>query len=251
MSIGAIVQARLGSRRLPNKVLLNLNKETILFHVIRRISLIKNLDKIIVAIPKNNKNKILVNEVKKYQRKINLPLKIFEGSEYNVLARTLEAALKNNLKTIIRITSDCPFIDHKVSSKLLKNFETNNYDYARLCEKYGFPVGFETEIFKTTILKSISKKKLSKFDKEHVTPYIWNNEKIFKIFVLRPSKNFKNLRLVVDTPEDYNLAKKIYLILGNNFSYLDIKNLYKKKPDLFLINSMIKQKATIGKYEKK
>ena len=249
--MGAIIQARLDSTRLPGKVLLNLNKKTVLFHVLNRVSQIKNLSKIVVAIPKNDKSTILKNEIEKYKSKIFFPIYIYEGSEQNVFERTLLAATSNNIKTIIRITSDCPFIDYEVSSKLLKRFLLKKLDYARFCERYGYPIGFDTEILSTKILENLRRVKLTKFEKEHVTPYIWKNEQIFKSLVLRPRRNFKNLRLVIDTKEDYKLAKKLYSLLRYNFCYKDIINLYKQNPDIFLINSMIKQKATIGKNEKK
>lgn len=251
MSIGAIIQARLDSTRLPRKVLLNLNKKTVLFHVLKRVSQIKKLTKIVVAIPKNNKSSILKKEIEKYKSKIFFPIFIYEGSEHNVFERTLFAARSNNIKTIIRITSDCPFIDYEVSSKLLKNFLLKKLDYARFCEKYGYPLGFETEIFSLKILEKLKKVKLTKFEKEHVTPYIWKNEKSFKSLVFKPKKNFKNLRLVIDTKEDYKLAKKLYSQLRDNFCYKDIITLYEQNPHIFFINSMIKQKATIGKNEKK
>ena len=210
MSIGAIIQARLDSTRLPGKVLLNLNKKTVLFHVLKRVSQIKNLSKIVVAIPKNDKSTILKNEIEKYKSKIFFLFIFMKVVSKNVFERTLLAATSNNIKTIIRITSDCPFIDYEVSSKLLKRFLLKKLDYARFCERYGYPLGFDTEILSTKILENLKRVKLTKFEKEHVTPYIWKNEKIFKSLVLRPKRNFKNLRLVIDTKEDYKLAKKLY-----------------------------------------
>ena len=227
MSIGAIIQARLDSTRLPGKVLLNLNKKTILFHVLKRVSQIKKLSKIVVAIPKNEKSTILKNQIEKYKSKIFFPIFIYEGSEQNVLERTLLAATSNNVKTIIRITSDCPFIDYEVSSKLLEKFLLKKLDYARFCEKYGYPLGFDTEIFSTKILENLRRVKLTKFEKEHVTPYIWKNENNYKSLIFRPRRNFKKLRLVIDTNEDYKLAKKLYFLLKDDFCYKDIINLYK------------------------
>ena len=247
MTIGAIIQARIDSSRLPGKVLFHLNKNTILFHVIKRVSLIKNLDKIVVAIPKNSKSSILKKEIEKYKGKISLPIFIYEGSENNVYKRTLLAALSNHIKTIIRITSDCPFIDYKVSSKLLENFKLKKVEYARFCSNYGYPLGFDTEIISTKLLESFKKIKLTKFEKEHVTPYVWKNEGKFNSLVFKPKKNFKKLRLVIDTKDDFKLAKKLFSLLKDNFCYKDIISLYKENPDIFLINSMVEQKATIGK----
>ena len=158
MKISAIIQARLNSERLPNKILLTLNKKPVLFHVINRVSKITGLNSIVICMPKGNQANIIKKEIKSYTVKIKKKILFFEGSEKNVYERTFEAIKKYKIDVAVRITSDCPFIDPKTSSSLIKLFLDNKVKYARLDSNKGFPVGFDTEVIDTKLFYQKKKK---------------------------------------------------------------------------------------------
>jgi|MDSZ01.2.fsa_nt_gb spore coat polysaccharide biosynthesis protein SpsF len=249
MKSGVIIQARINSERLPGKILMPLNGEPILFRVIERCQEIENIDKIVIAIPDTKQNEVIEKNINEWKFKVKKPLKLFKGDEKNVLSRTYNAAIENDLTTIMRITSDCPFIDPKVSSSLLNIYKRNNAEYARLDSFQGFPIGFETEIFETLSLSKLMKLPLSKSYLEHVTPYFWKNPDKFNSIILSSTPNLRHIRLVVDTPEDLEMSQIAYKYLKKEkglFDYKDIKNLLAKKPEIFKINQKIKQKSLIG-----
>ena len=149
MSLGIIIQARRGSKRLPNKVLLKLGKKTILEHVIERVKKVNFTKKIIIA-----------TTIKKKDEKIAQLAKInncffFKGSEKNVLQRYYECSKKFKLNTIIRICSDSPFIDPKIIDKAYKIFSKKKYDYVSNIVKPSYPAGVSVEIFNFKSLKAL------------------------------------------------------------------------------------------------
>ena len=118
-----IVQARLNSNRLPSKVLLKIGNKTILEIINSRLKKIKLIDKIVYAIPKSKNNLKLFNFLKKKK------LKIFLGSEKNVLQRFLNVSKKYKAKNIVRITADCPFVDRNLIQKMMKFYLNNDFQY--------------------------------------------------------------------------------------------------------------------------
>ena len=230
--IVAIVQARLTSKRFPKKIIQKIGESTLIEQVIKRVKLSKKIDDVILAVPNNDKHKIL----KKYFNKN----KIFFGSENDVLSRFYKAALKNKANKIIRICGDCPFIDPNIIDKIISIFNKNNYDYVSNTIKPTFPDGLDVEIFSFDALKRAWKKAKSKHDREHVTQYIIKNKK-FKKYNFEYKKNLSNLRLTIDEKID---LKQIEIILSHfkNKKYFGIKEiyeLYKKNKKVFLINSSI------------
>lgn len=250
MKTGVIIQARLTSTRMPGKVLMPLKGKPLLFRVLERCEKINNIDLIVVAIPDNSKNNLIEKEIHSWKKSLAIKVCVYKGDEENVLLRTYKAAYANQIKTIIRITSDCPFIDPIVSGSLLNLYKTNKAEYARLSAVDGFPIGFETEIFETFSLKDLLDRNLKKSYTEHVTPFFWKNPEKYNSVILSSTPDYKRIRLVVDTQEDMKMATKVYEHLYNSkrlFNYNDIKNLIKSKPDIFKINQHIKQKTLIGK----
>ena len=230
-SVGCIIQARSDSKRLPGKILYKINNVTILEILINRLKKL-GIKKLIVATTK-----------KKIDDKVeNISLKnkilIFRGDEKNVLKRYYYCAKRNNLKTIIRITSDCPLIDIKYVRKLLRFFLKNKYDYVSNINNF-LPDGMSCEIFNYKSLEKSFLKAKKKFDKEHVTPYIWKNPQTFKIFNLQIKKKPKiRTRLTLDYIEDFNLIEIIVKKFYNKNKYFSLNKivnfLYKNKKYLNL-----------------
>ncbi len=224
-SIGCIIQARMKSKRLPGKVLYKIDNTTILEILISRL---KKLGiKIIIATTKNKPDDKIVKVSRKNK------VFIFRGNEKNVLKRYYDCAKKNKLETIIRITSDCPLIDSKYIKNLLSFFLRNNFDYVSNINKY-LPDGMSCEIFNFKSLKKSYTNAKSKFEKEHVTPFIWKNPKIFRTHNLDIKKKSKiKVRLTLDFIEDFNLIKiivKKFYHKDKHFSLSQIQNfLFKNK----------------------
>lgn len=232
--ITAIIQVRLNSIRLPGKALKIIGGKPLIKLLIDRLSLSKEIDDILVATSRNSKNKILV----KYLNDNNI--KVFQGSENNVLKRYYDASKKNNSNIIIRITGDCPFVDPQLIDKFLKIFKKKKVDYLNNIYPPTYPDGMDIEIFSFKALKNTFRLAKTKYDKEHVTPFM-QNSKIIKKLNLKSDIDYSKIRLTVDENEDLQLLKLIvkYFSPKLNFNLKDLIKLYKKKPNLFILNSNI------------
>ncbi len=194
--IVCIIQARVGSRRLPRKILKKINnKFNFIEFLIKRLLISKKISNIIVAYPTSKKNNIIFNLLKKEK------IQFFRGSEKNVLERYYKAAKFYKADIIVRITSDCPFSDPKLIDKFLRIFLKKNFDYYSNVSKRTYPAGFDIEIFNYKVLEFAYKKATSKYDKEHVTPYLIRSKKIIKgVNIL--SNDYSKMRVTLDTKED-------------------------------------------------
>ncbi len=234
--IHIIVQARLESIRLPNKVLKIINNKTVLKTLFDRLKCSKLVDKIIFAIPNNNKN----NELKKYIIK-NKFKNLYEGSSEDVLSRYYGAAQKFSSDIIIRITADCPLIDSKILDQMILKFLENKLNFLSNNLKPTFPDGYDIEIFDFDSLKKTFKYAKQKQDREHVTLYIKRNKDKFKIQNFSYVKNLSNLRLTLDEEDDFKLICKVTNLMKNKyfFGLKDVQKLYEKNSELFKLNSHI------------
>lgn len=243
MKTTLIIQARMNSTRLPGKVLFNIEKITLLEILLKRLKLLEKDCQIIVGTTTKTIDKKIVNVCKKNG------VEWFRGSERNVLERFCKIIEKKKSEIVIRITSDCPLIDSNIIKKGLKIFLKNSskVDYLSNTLERTYPRGLDFEILKSEcLLKSLSKTK-SLDDLEHVTPFIYKNPKQFAIKQLKDKEDYSQLRLTVDTQEDFNLVKKILEYFKKKgslytFDYKDILKLLKKNPDWVKINTHIKQK---------
>ena len=230
--IAAIIQAREGSSRLPLKILKKISNKSIIQIIHQRLKISKKLNSIYFAIPK--KNKILKSHllINKYN--------FFIGSEKNVLERYYFCAKKIKAKTIVRITSDCPFVDGKMLDRMLEVFYKKKLDYISNGLNPYFPDGMDIEIFTFDALKTAYEKSKKKKELEHVTFYISENPKKFKIHSYKDKKfkNNSNIRLTLDNEYDFDLISKIFQELNFNFNadYNKISKLIDSKPELFLEN---------------
>lgn len=214
----AVIQARLSSVRLPGKVLLKINNKPMLWHVYNRLCKCKELDGIIVAIPKTD------HKLHKYLH--NAHMKHSTGSEDNVLERYLKAATYANAGTIVRSTADCPMIDPEIVDSVVKYFKDHTYDYvcntsdrpdiyerSKICQQTLD--GFDVEVFSFLSLYNAHLSATSREDLEHVTPYIVRNG---NVDVWKYNKQLPKFHLSVNTQEDLDLVRSIFAKLGNKFS---------------------------------
>ena len=242
MKVLAIIQARLGSTRFPNKILQKLGNKTIIQILIERLSKTKLIDKIVVATTKSKNDDELVNHIK------SLKKEFFRGSENDVLDRYYKTAKNYKPNYVLRITADCPFIDPQIVDKVISSHLKNKNIITSNISIPTFPDGLDVEIFDFEILKKTWSKAKNDFDREHVTPYIKKN---YKVNIFKNKRDYSNLRLTLDEPEDLEVLKCIYKYFNNknNFLFEDIIRLYKKKPKIFKLNSHIKRDE--GSYMKK
>ena len=234
--IGCIVQARMGSTRLPGKVLKNVEEnKTVLDFVIRQLEESKLIDKIVVATTDLEED----NKIMDYSKEIGI--EYFRGDPKNVLKRHYECAKKFSMSTIVRIPSDKPLIDPTIVDQNIKFFNENSYDYVtNFLSKSTFPSGTEVEVFSYNALEIAYKNAMLPSEKEHVTPYFSNHENKFKIKHIENSENLSNLRYAVDRPEDLELVKIIISkIKKRPILVKDIVELFNSEPELIKLNQNV------------
>ncbi len=228
-----IVQARASSKRFPDKVLKKIKNKSLIEILIKRLKKSKECEKIIVAIPKNSKQKKLYSHLKK------LNVALFEGDEKNVLDRYYKASLQHKSDLIVRVTADCPLMDPKIIDKLVKIAKKGNYDYVSNVYPPTFPNGLDVSVIRFKALFEAWKNSKSIFDKEHVVPFIQKNRK-FKKFNFTHKDDLSSERWTVDEPEDLLVIKEIVSSFKNlNFSWKSILKLKSKKPEIFYHNRHI------------
>ena len=253
----AIVQARMGSKRLPQKMMKDICGKPLIQHVFERLSYSKCIDKIILATTNKKQDDSLSEFI------IRLGFDVYRGSENNVLSRYHEAANKFKANIIVRVTGDCPLIDPKVVDSVINYFKDKEYDYVSNITPPSYPDGLDTEVFSFFSLQKAQDLAILSSEREHVTPFIIKNPQIFKIGnFLNPFMNLSDHRWTVDTVEDLELVKKIYKNLYLNHHLFDMEEIYNfllKNPDLKKINRdnhrnegyllSLKNDKKINKYE--
>ena len=238
MKTSIIIQARLGSKRLPNKVFKKINNKTILEIIYKRLSKSKKANDIIFAIPNNIENLRLKEFLEK-----KLKAKVFLGSESDVLKRYYFAAKKFKSNLIVRITSDCPLVDPKIVDDYINILKKNKLDYVYNGHPHTFPDGLDVEVFNFKSLKLAHENAKSKIQRNGVTKYFRDNLKKFKTKHIKCHiKNISKLRITLDEENDFDLIKEIFNHFKPNiyFNWLKIVELAKLKKNLFTINSNIK-----------
>lgn len=237
----AIIQARMGSTRLPGKVMKELCGRTILAHDIERVKQSKFIDEIVIATTKSKNDDVIVKETFKNE------VKVYRGSEEDVLSRYYEASIENNVDIVVRITSDCPLIDPFVIDEIIKFYLENDYDLVTNAgsdlSQRTYPRGLDTEVFSMDILKQAYENAKEKYQREHVTPYIYENSK--KIYYYKNEEDYSKYRWTLDTEEDFELIKEVYKNLykgEHDFYFKDILKLFKEKPELYDVNKHVVQK---------
>jgi spore coat polysaccharide biosynthesis protein SpsF (cytidylyltransferase family) len=228
----AIIQARTGATRLPNKVLMKLEDKTVLEHVIDRVSQSKLIDKVIVAttISKND-----LNIVKLCAEK---GINVICGSENDVLDRYYQAARLFNPENVIRITADCPMHDSHVIDEVIERHIKDKSDYSSNVLEETFPDGLDCEIMKFSVLKEAWQEAKLTSQREHVTQYIIHNKKYKKTSIVS-KENHGNERWTLDTEQDLKFIQMVYKELYTSkpyFEYSDVIELLDKKPEIRKIN---------------
>lgn len=239
MKVTAIVQARMGSTRLPGKILKEVNGKPLLLHQIERLMRSKLINNLIIATTLNEQD----DEVVDFCRKHNIDY--YRGSEDNVLERYYKTWEQYGGEAIVRLTSDCPIIDPEIVDKTIQYFLDNSYDYVSNTVKRTFPRGLDTEIFSSKTLKLAYEQAMLDRDKEHVTAYIYTHLTDFNIGHYKNDKDLSAYRWTVDTEEDFELIKRILEAFDGQEEKLTLNSaakLMEENPSWININKHIEQK---------
>lgn len=240
MKVTAIIQARLGSSRLPGKVLKSIAGEPMLGRVVQRASAATCIDEIIVATTLSNTD----DPIEQLCRKKGWLS--FRGNEQDVLDRYFQTAKNYSSKVIVRITSDCPLLDPGIVDMVVTRFLDlyPDVDYvSNTYPKYTFPRGLDVEIMSKEALVRAWEDDIDPRTREHVTPYIYQNPEFFRVNGIQNPRDYSWLRLTVDTLEDLTFVRKIFEELPkNHFSWTDVLELLKANPEWLDINRNIQQK---------
>jgi spore coat polysaccharide biosynthesis protein SpsF len=230
--IGCIIQARMGSTRLPGKVMKKLDLQNYsLDYTINQLNECPSLKKIIIATTMNPEDDVIENFAN--EKKIN----IFRGDSEDVLSRYYHCAKTFSLDSIIRVTGDCPLIDPKIVEKGIKIYLKENCDYLTNTSPRTFPDGNETEIFSFSALTNAFNNATLPSEREHVTPYFRNNPKDFRIYNFTNNEDISNLRWTLDYDIDLKLIKIIISKIQTRPIHMnDILDLFAKEPQLKKIN---------------
>ena len=240
MKILAITQARLGSNRLPEKILKEISKMSILEIHLKRLLKSKLITKLVVA----TTNESEVDKIIKIASK--LKVSFFKGSMDNVLDRFYKAAINENPDLIVRVTSDCPLIDPDLVDKVIDFVITKDLDYCSNTLFPTFPDGVDVEVFKFSALTKAYSEATMLSELEHVTPYIWKNStflggSLFTSDCYTNDIDYSKFRITVDTPEDFLVIEKLINAIGIDKNWLDYIKLLEEDPVTVALNSKFKR----------
>ncbi len=241
MKIAAIIQARMGSTRLPGKVFKDLEGEPMLVRVVNRTERAASLDSVIVATTVEPAD----DQIAKFCAARGWPC--YRGSQDDVLNRYYETAVAYKVNAIVRITSDCPLIEPTIVDRVVKKFRTNQaeIDYvtnSRLAP-LTFPRGLDTELMSFEALKRTWAEAKEQSEREHVTLYIYRHPELFNIHKLDNDVDYSYMRWAIDTKEDLEFVRRIYRHFGHDrFSWQQVLALLEQHPEWLEINKHIRQK---------
>jgi len=241
MKAVALIQARMGSTRLPGKVLQDIGGMSMLARVVRRTARSQYLSRSVLVIPSEAKDDCL------QQAAETLGLACFRGSENDVLDRYYQAACAYGADPIVRITADCPLIDAELIDQALERFTSSQptSDFLVAGWETGFPRGLEVEIASLKALTHAWQEAQLPYQRTHVFPYLYENPNRFQLSQLNNSENLNEaMRWTVDTPEDLEFVRSVYQRFDNrdDFSWRQVTALLQQEPELAEVNKHVRQK---------
>ncbi|MCG3085213.1 glycosyltransferase family protein [Anoxybacillus sp. LAT_31] len=241
MKVAAIIQARMGSTRLPGKVLKKVLGKTLLEYQMERVKKAKTIDEMIIATTTKESDDPIVQLCQQ------LSIPYYRGSEEDVLSRYYETATKFGVDVVVRLTSDCPIVDPNVIDKVVEHYLENKdqYDYVSNTLARTYPRGMDTEVMSYEVLKRAHKDAKELVYREHVTAYIYHHPDQFRLCNVSNEKDESKHRWTVDTEEDFLLIKNILEILypiNPLFTLKDVIQVLQDKPEWVEINAHIEQK---------
>lgn len=247
MKVVAIVQARLGSTRLPNKVMMKINGVSIIELLLARLSHSQEIDEIVVATSIDEKNQPLVQHIRA------LGYTCERGSETDVLERYVQAAMVHHAQVVVRITGDCPLIDPELVDECIRRFRVKDVDYFSNTNPPTYPDGLDVEVVKFVALERAMQESKKPYDHEHVTPYVREAGR-FNTANMENSDDLSDLRWTVDEPEDFDVVRNVFEHFAPeiHFTWRQILELQRSQPHFFHANLQLTRNegATMGSGQK-
>ena len=239
MRIVAIIQARMGSTRLPGKVLKDLGGDTVLARVVNRTRRAALLNEVVVATTVLPADDVIVQECER------LKVACFRGDEADVLDRYFHAAREFAADVVVRITADCPLIDPELIDATIRSGFDQKADYATNSLVLTYPRGLDVEVFTADALERAWSAASEEHQRIHVTPYLYENPKLFKLISIADQTDHSRYRWTLDTTEDLEMIRAVYRHFGNrdNIRWNEVLDLMENRPELALLNSHVRQKS--------
>ncbi len=239
MKVVGIVQTRMGSSRLPGKVLKPVLGVPVLEWCMERLLHCRNIAEVVIATTEHLRDEVICDFAKQKGYLCS------RGSEEDVLGRYWKAARERGADAVVRLTSDCPLIDPEITDRVVaRHLESPENDLTSNVFTRTFPRGFDTEVLSMDCLDRIHAEVLEPIYREHVTNYIHDYPEKFRIAEVVNSEDSSHLRLCVDTDEDLALIQKVFeelFPLNPHFGHREIYELFRRKPDLCQVNAKIQQ----------
>ncbi|MES2510095.1 MAG: aminotransferase class III-fold pyridoxal phosphate-dependent enzyme [Pseudomonadota bacterium] len=247
MKIVAIVQARMGSTRLPNKVMKPIGGIPMIELLLSRLSRARCIDQIVVATSVDTRNKPLVEHVQK------LGYACEQGSENDVLERFVRAAKAHRADVVVRITGDCPLVDPALVDEVVRGFSLGEVDYFSNIAPPTYPDGLDIEVFTFAALEQAMQETDKPYDHEHVTPYLRESGR-FKTSGVQYQRDLSGLRWTVDEPADFFVIEKVFQHFAprTDFTWQEVLALHEGRPEIFDANQHINRNegASMGSGQK-
>lgn len=242
MKVVAIIQARMGSTRLPGKVLEDIEGETVLARVVSRLRRASLIGEVLVATTDRPADDAIVAESRRCS------VAVSRGDENDVLDRYFRAAQLSKAEVVVRITSDCPLIDPEITDKTIRAFLDEAPDYASNALQRTYPRGLDTEVISMRALERAWRAASKAYEREHVTPYIYEHPDQFKILPVTGDADHSRHRWTLDTPEDLQFIRAVYARMKghDDFLWKDVLGVLAREPELTEINRNVVQKAIQG-----
>jgi glutamate-1-semialdehyde 2,1-aminomutase len=236
MSVLAIVQARLGSKRFPEKVIKSIGDASMIELLLKRLSRSEEITSICVATSLSQRDDPLAEHLK------SLGFICERGSENDVLARYAQVAKKHNPKIVVRVTGDCPLIDPILVDKAIKQLRELDVDYVSNVRDPSYPDGLDVEVMTIEALERSALEAETEYEREHVTPYIQKSD-TFSKHDFKNDEDLSSLRFTVDEFADLEVIRNVFNFFAPDifFSWKDVVRLYQNKPELFSLNTHIKR----------
>jgi len=240
----AVIQARTGSSRLPGKVLSEISEKPMLWHVVDRLKHANTLDSIIIATTDKQKDDCLADFCGRHG------ILVSRGSEEDVLDRYYKAAKEYRAEVVVRITGDCPLVDPEIVDNVVSSYlkNSNNLAGASNTIERTYPRGLDAEAVSFLALQETWKNAREPYQREHVTTYIYEHPKVYKMLSVKHDENLSYLRWTVDEEADLRFVREIYeRLYKKNSIFLtnNVLEVLKKEPSLAKINKNVKQKLVV------
>jgi spore coat polysaccharide biosynthesis protein SpsF len=240
MIVGAVIQARTGSTRLPGKALIDIDGMSMLARVIDRVRRARTVDRVIVATTTRTQDDPLAEHARA------LAVDVFRGDEDDVLDRYYKAATQYGLDVVVRITSDCPLLDPGLADRVVRLLLDGAppADYAANTITRTYPRGLDVEAVPMATLARVWREAASEHERAHVFPYVYEQPEKFSIAGIADTVDRSEMRWTVDTEEDLTFVREVCRRLGSReFTWMDVLKVLDASPELLQINAQVRQKS--------